>query len=57
MPTVLRKELGLENQQVHLLAFGARIDMLTDAAYGERLALARPNVAKMLDDLESWGIG
>lgn len=34
--TDLRRELGLENQEVHMYCFGGHIEVLTNAVYAER---------------------
>jgi DNA-binding transcriptional regulator/RsmH inhibitor MraZ len=53
LPTNLRRELGLENQQVRLVSEGRRIEILSDAMYQQRkhqaLKSAEQNMA-VFDD-------
>jgi len=44
----LRRELGLEDQPVHMYVFGGHIEVLSPAVYEERKAAAK---AKPIDDL------
>ncbi len=56
IPTLLRRELKLENEQVFLRCFKQRIDVIGREAYEERLAKAMEDVAGKLQGLEKKGL-
>ena len=57
MPTNLRRKLEFESQPVQMLGAGQRIDVYSDSALQQQMALARPTLTSAVDDLDVWGIG
>lgn len=56
MPARLRRELGLEKDDVHLVCYKQRIEVLGSQVYNERLATARANLTEKLKALEKKGL-
>lgn len=56
MPTTLRRELDLEKDDVHLLWYKQRIEVLGSKRYDERLRRAKTNLAEKLAALEKKGL-
>ena len=56
MPTTLRRELGLEKDDVHLLCYKRRIEVFGSRVYSERLETARTDLAGKLKALEKKGL-
>ncbi len=52
----LRRELGIENQPVHLYAYRGRIDVLSESIYEERRKEAATTAADDLTKLEAAGL-
>ena len=57
VPTILRRELGLEKDEVHLLCFKGRIEMMGSKVYEQRLNKARANLSEKVAALEKKGCG
>lgn len=56
VPTNLRRELNLENEQVYLRCFKQRIDLIPGPAYERMLAEAKTSLAEKLKALEKQGL-
>ncbi len=56
MPTTLRRELGLEKDDVHLLCYKQRIEVFGSRVYEQRLTKARTNLAEKVSALEKKGL-
>ncbi len=56
VPTLLRRALKLENEQVYLRCFKQRIDVIGREAYEARLAKALDNAPGKLQGLEKKGL-
>ena len=56
LPPEMRRELGIENQSVHLIAFKGRIEILSEPIYAERKRLATASAADDLEKLERSGL-
>jgi MraZ protein len=56
LPTTLRRELGLEKDDVYLLCFKQRIEVLGSKVYEQRLAKARSDLAQKVSALEKKGL-
>lgn len=56
VPTELRRELKLENEQVHLRCFKQRIEVIGDAAYQGRLSRASDGIDEKVKGLEKKGL-
>ena len=56
VPTELRRELELENEQVHLRCFKQRIEVIGDAAYQGRLSRAADRIDEKVKGLEKKGL-
>jgi len=56
VPTELRRALKLENEQVHLRCFKQRIDVMSAAAYQDRLSKAREGIDQKVQALERKGL-
>ena len=56
IPTTLRRELGFEKDDVHLLFYKGRIEMFGSTVYEQRLAKARTNLAEKNSALEKKGL-
>ena len=56
VPTELRRELKLENEQVHLRCFKQRIEVIGDATYQGRLARASEGLDEKVKGLERKGL-
>ena len=56
MPTTLRRELGLEKDDVHLVVYKQRIEVFGSKVYSERLEEAKTNLAEKLKGLEKKGL-
>jgi len=56
VPTTLRRELGLERDDVHLLWYKQRIEVLGSKVYEQRLARAKTNLAEKVAKLEKKGL-
>jgi MraZ protein len=56
MPTNLRRELELEKDDVHLLCYKGRIEVLGSKVYDQRLNSAKANLAQKLSSLEKKGL-
>jgi len=56
IPTTLRRELELEKDDVYLLCFKQRIEVLGSKTYAERLAKARTDLAQKVSALEKKGL-
>ena len=56
IPTTLRRELGLERDDVHLVVYKQRIEVFGSKVYGERLEGAKTNLAEKLKGLEKKGL-
>jgi MraZ protein len=56
LPTTLRRDLGLERDDVYLLCYKQRIELFGSRVYAERLAAARTNLAEKLKTLEKKGL-
>ena len=54
--TTLRRELGFEKDDVHLLFYKGRIEMFGSTVYEQRLAKARTNLAEKNSALEKKGL-
>ena len=52
----LRRELGIENQPVHLFAYRGRIEVLSEKIYEERKKEAAMTAADDLSKLEAAGL-
>lgn len=52
----LRRELGIENQPVHLFAYRGRIEVLSEKIYEERKREAAENAAEGVSKLEAAGL-
>src|SRR5579872_1506288 len=52
----LRRELGIENQPVHLFAYRGRIEVLSEKVYEERKREAAQTAADDLSKLEAAGL-
>jgi MraZ protein len=52
----LRKELGLEGQELHLCAYKNHVQILTETIYQERRRRARPRGAENFEKLEGAGL-
>ena len=56
MPTTLRRDLELERDDVHLLAFKQRIEVIGSKVYSQRLEAAKTGLADKLKALEKKGL-
>ena len=56
VPTLLRRALKLENEQVYLRCFKQRIDLIGREIYEGRLARALENIGAKLQGLEKKGL-
>ena len=56
MPTTLRRDLGLEKDEVHLLCYKGRIEVFGSKVYSERLEAAKTDLAGKLKALEKKGL-
>ena len=56
MPALLRRELELEKDDVHLVCYKQRIEVLGSRIYGERLTSAKTNLPEKLASLEKQGL-
>ncbi|MBV9406178.1 MAG: hypothetical protein JO211_12610 [Acidobacteriaceae bacterium] len=56
VPTTLRRELELERDDVHLLWYKQRIEVLGSKVYEQRLAKAKTNLAEKVAALEKKGL-
>lgn len=56
VPTTLRRDLELEKDDVHLLCFKGRIEMLGSKVYDQRLNKAKANLAEKVTALEKKGL-
>jgi DNA-binding transcriptional regulator/RsmH inhibitor MraZ len=54
--TTLRKELDLQNQELHLYAYRGHIKVLTEAIYQERRQRASKTATENVDLLERAGL-
>jgi transcriptional regulator MraZ len=52
----LRRELGMEGQELHLMAVNGHLDILTDGLYQERKRRALEQAARDLEVLEMEGL-
>jgi MraZ protein len=52
----LRRELGIENQPVHLFAYRGRIEVLSEKTYAERRAEASQTAPDDVSKLEAAGL-
>jgi MraZ protein len=56
LPPEMRRELGIENQSVHLIAFKGRIEILSEAIYAERKRQATASAEEDQEKLERSGM-
>ncbi len=56
MPAVLRRELELEKDDVHLICYKQRIEVLGSKVYSQRLDAAKTNLPEKLKALEKKGL-
>ena len=56
MPTTLRRDLGLEKDDVYLFCFKQRIEVYGSKVYERRLEIARDGLAEKLKALEKKGL-
>ena len=56
IPTTLRRELGFEKDDVHLLFYKGRIEVFGSKVYEQRLAKAKANLAEKYSALEKKGL-
>ena len=56
LPPEMRRELGIENQSVHVFAYKGRIEILSEARYQERKQAASEAAAAALETLEDAGL-
>jgi MraZ protein len=56
VPAELRRELGMENQAVRLLAVDERVDVLSDKVYEERRLRSKEGAAANLAKLKRAGL-
>jgi len=56
VPAELRRELGMENQAVRLLAVDERVDVLSDKVYEERRQRSKETAAANLAKLKKAGL-
>ena len=56
VPTLLRRALKLENEQVYLRCFKQRVDVIGREVYEERLGRAMDNIGAKLQGLEKKGL-
>jgi MraZ protein len=56
VPTDLRRELKLENEQVFLRCFKGRIDVIGREVYEQRLSRAKENIGDKVGSLEKKGL-
>jgi transcriptional regulator MraZ len=56
MPALLRRELELEKDDVHLVCYKQRIEVFGSRIYDERLASAKTNLPEKLKSLEKKGL-
>ena len=56
LPPEMRRELGIENQGVHLFAYKGRIEILSEARYAERKQAASEAAVADLEALEDAGL-
>jgi len=56
LPPEMRRELGIENQSVHLFAYKGRIEILSEAIYEERKKQAAESAEADLETLEGAGL-
>lgn len=52
----LRRELGMEGQELHLMPYKGRVDILTEARYQERKRRATERTTEDLETLEMAGL-
>ena len=55
-PTTLRRDLELERDDVHLLCFKQRIEVIGSKVYAQRLESAKSGLADKLKALEKKGL-
>jgi len=56
LPPEMRRELGIENQSVHVFAYKGRIEILSEARYAERKQAASQAAAAAVETLEDAGL-
>jgi MraZ protein len=56
IPTTLRRELGFEKDDVHLLCYKGRIEVFGSQVYEQRLSKAKTNLAGKHSALEKKGL-
>jgi len=56
IPTTLRRELGLEKDDVHLVFFKGRIEVFGSKVYADRLLAAKTNLGGKVKGLEKKGL-
>jgi MraZ protein len=56
LPTNLRRELGLEKDEVYLRCYRQRIEVISKPVYAERFEGARMNIAEKSKSLEKKGL-
>lgn len=56
LPTTLRRDLGLEKDDVHLVFYKQRIEVFGSKVYSERLEAAKANLTDKLKGLEKKGL-
>jgi MraZ protein len=56
IPTTLRRELGFEKDDVHLLCYKGRIEVFGSKVYEQRLNKAKANLADKYSALEKKGL-
>jgi DNA-binding transcriptional regulator/RsmH inhibitor MraZ len=56
IPTTLRRDLGLEKDDVSLLFYKQRIEVFGSKVYAERLAHAKTNLAEKVGALQKKGM-
>jgi len=56
IPTTLRRELGLEKDDVHLVFYRQRVEVFGSKVYEQRLEAARADLAAKLKALEKKGL-
>lgn len=56
VPTELRRELGMEGEQVFVRCFKQRIEVIGNAVYAQRLANAKAGLSTKVQGLEKKGL-
>jgi MraZ protein len=56
IPTTLRRELGLEKDDVHLVCYRHRVEVFGSKVYGQRLEAAKTDLSSKLKALEKKGL-